>query len=120
MAGPQRFFDQSQPQTLQIATFLLYLDAALLFLGGGLFVFPLGFLLTIGSAAGAFGMANQKKWGYGVAVAVAVIGLVYPFTQGASLDAMLKYATVQLMMAVALVCLLLHPQSREYQRIWFS
>ncbi len=30
VAGPQRFFDPSQPQTLQIATMLLYLDAVLL------------------------------------------------------------------------------------------
>ena len=27
---------------------------------------------------------------------------------------------IDLMFEVALVCLLLHPQSREYQRIWFK
>ena len=120
MAGPQRFFDQSQPQTLQIATFLLYLDAVMLFLRGGLFVFPLGFALTVGSAAGAYGMANQRKWGYALSLGVAVFGLAYPFLQGDSLDDMLRYSTVSFMLAVALVALLVHPQSREYQRIWFS
>ena len=27
---------------------------------------------------------------------------------------------ISIMFQVALVCLLLHPQSREYQRVWFK
>lgn len=120
MAGPQRFFDQSQPQTLQIATFLLYLDAALLFLGGALFGSLLGMALTAGCAGGAVGMANQRKWGYSLSVGVAVLSLAWPFLQGNTLDDVVKYGTISLMFSVALVCLLMHPHSREYQRIWFS
>ncbi len=119
MAGPQRFFDPSQPQTLQIATFLLYLDAVLLMLTGGLFG-PLGLLFAAGSAGGAYGMANSKKWGYGLAVGISILALALPFLFGLSLSSMVRYHTVQLMMSVALVALLVHPQSREYQRIWFS
>ncbi|MGH8993026.1 MAG: hypothetical protein ACRDZ7_16075 [Acidimicrobiia bacterium] len=119
MAGPQRFFDPSQPQTLQIATFLLYLDAVLLVITGGFFS-TFGMLFAAGSAGGAYGIANSKKWGYGVSVAVAVLALALPLLVGRSLGAMVRYDAVQLMLAVALVALLVHPQSREYQRIWFS
>jgi hypothetical protein len=118
VAGPNRFFDPSQPQTLQIATFLLYLDAILFLLTGGFGGF--GFLLAVGSAGGAYGMANSKKWGYGLSLGVAAFGLLYPFLRGASLSGMIRYDTVGLLLAVALVALLVHPQSRNYQRIWFS
>lgn len=119
MAGPQRYFDPSQPQTLQIATILLYLDAALLVLRGAAFSF-VGLLLTAASAGGAYGMANTKKWGYGLGLAVAAFGLLVPFLLGASLTALVRYSTIEFLLAVALVALLLHPQSRQYQRIWYS
>jgi hypothetical protein len=120
VAGPQKFFDPSQPQTLQIATFLLYLDAALLVLRGAAFASGLGLMLAAGSVGGAYGMANNRKWGYGLSVGVALFGLVYPFLLGVTLSNMVRFATVELLLAVALVALLVHPQSREYQRIWFS
>ena len=117
MARPQRFFDPSQPQTLQIATFLLYLDAAFAFLSG---IFsPLGLLMAAAYAGGAYGMANGKKWGYGLALGVAILQLVAIIATG-SIDTLLRTNTIQVMFAVALVALLVHPQSREYQRIWFS
>jgi hypothetical protein len=119
VAGPQRFFDPSQPQTLQIATFLLYLDAVILVITGG-FASGLGLLFAAGSAGGAYGLANSKKWGYGLSLGVAVLALALPFLAGRSLGSMVRFDPVQLMLAVALVALLVHPQSREYQRIWFS
>ena len=112
VAGPQRFFDPSQPQTLQIATLLLYLDAAFAFLG-----FALLFALAYGGAA--YGMANGKKWGYGLGLGVAVLRMV-DLVAGSSIDAVIRVHTIELMFAVALLALLLHPQSREYQKIWFS
>jgi hypothetical protein len=117
VAGPQRFFDPSQPQTLQIATFLLYLNAAFEFLGG-LFT-GIGLLVAAAYAGGAYGMANGKKWGYGLALGVAILDLVL-LMYGGSIDTILRRHTIELMFTVALVFLLLHPQSREYQRIWFS
>ena len=115
MAGPQRFFDPSQPQTLQIATILLYLDAvfALLALGS------ISLLFAGAYGGAAYGMANGKKWGYGLGTGVAALGLVLLFV-GSSIDVVLRVYTIQLMMAVALLALLLHPQSREYQKIWYS
>jgi hypothetical protein len=117
VAGPQRFFDPSQPQTLQIATFLLYLDAAFALLGG-LFS-PFGLLIAAAYGGGAYGMANGKKWGYGLALGVAILQLVV-LMAGSSIDTVLRAHTIQLMFSLALVALLVHPQSREYQRIWFS
>jgi hypothetical protein len=112
LAGPQRFFDPSQPQTLQIATLLLYLDAAFALLG-------LALLFAVAYGAAGYGMANGKKWGYGLALGVAVVRLLFLVT-GSSIDVVLRIHTIELMFAVALLCLLLHPQSREYQKIWFS
>ena len=73
MAGPQRFFDPSQPQTLQIATFLLYLDAVLLVFGAR--ASPrLGLLIAVGSAGAPTAWPTSKKWGYGLSVGIAFFG----------------------------------------------
>ena len=112
MAGPQRFFDPSQPQTLQIATILLYIQGVFAFLG-------LLLLFAAGYGAAGYGIANGKKWGYGLGLVAAVLRLAY-LVAGQSLDSVIRYNTIELMFAVALIALLLHPQSREYQKIWFS
>lgn len=112
MAGPQRFFDPSQPQTLQIATLLLYLDGVYAFLG-------LNLLFALGYGAAGYGMANGKKWGYGLALIAAVLGLANLLI-GRSIDQVIRFHTIELLFAVALLALVLHPQSRQYQKIWFS
>jgi hypothetical protein len=115
LAGQQRFFDPSQPQTLQIATLLLYLDAVFAFLG--LSSIALMFAAAYGGAA--YGMANGKKWGYGLGIGVSVLRLFFLFA-GSSIDIVIRVHTIELMFGVALLALLLHPQSREYQKIWYS
>ena len=112
MAGPQRFFDPSQPQTLQMATMVLYFQGAFYFLG-------LILLYAAGYGAAGYGIANGKKWGYGLALAVAVLRLIN-LVVGHSLDSVIRHSTIELMFSVALLALVLHPQSREYQKIWFS
>ena len=112
MAGPQRFFDPSQPQTLQIATILLYIQGVFAFLG-------LSLLFAVGYGAAGYGMANGKKWGYGLALVVAALRIV-DLIAGSSIDMVIRYQTIELMFTVALLALVLHPQSREYQKIWFS
>ena len=107
----------SQPQTLQIAVFLLYFNAAFTLIFGGLFsVF--GLLIIVGSAAAGFGIANEQKWGYGVGLAMAILpfALLLLTLQGGSGGV----NVITLMFDIALVALLLHPQSRDYQRIWFK
>lgn len=118
MAGQQRYFDPSQPQTLQIATILLYVQAVFLLIGGAIFS-PLGLVFLAAYAGGAFGIANGKKWGYGVSLGVAILNLVIPLIGRRSLTSLLD-DPIGLMFAIALLALLVHPQSREYQRIWFS
>lgn len=116
----RRFIDPSQPQTLQIATLLLYLNAFFLLLSGGL-TSPVGLLLMIAMGAAGYGIANEQRWGYGIGVVAAVLNLALPvYVWG--VGEVLR--NVGLLVAVAfdaaLVALLVHPHSREYQRIWFS
>jgi hypothetical protein len=118
----RRWTNPTQPQTLQIAVFLLYANAVLgLLLGNVLYVW--GTLIGLGGlvafAAAGFGIANEKRWGYNLGIGVAgleVLTLVRDcIGWGHSSDAL-----ISLMFAVALVALLLHPHSREYEKIWFS
>ena len=114
MAGQQRFFDPSQPQTLQIATILLYIEAFFSL------VSPYGLALPFAAAygAGGYGIANGKKWGYILALVVAVLRLV-TLLVGRTMTSALD-DPIGLMFGIAMVALLVHPQSREYQKIWFS
>lgn len=106
----RRWTNPTQPQTLQIAVFLLYINAVLALLRGGLIEVALG-------GAGGFGIANERKWGYWVGLAAACLPFAVRLAFGGPL---LGYSLINLMFEVALVALLLHPQSRDYQRIWFS
>ena len=65
---------------------------------------------------GGFGVANEKRWGYWLAVAVAVLNVLVLV---AAVFVGYGLAVLSLLFAVVLVALLLHPHSREYQRIWF-
>jgi hypothetical protein len=65
-----QWFDRTQPQTLQNAVMLCYLDAALSLLfglvgagGAGLLL-----LLTLALAPAGYGIANEKRWGYWMGV----------------------------------------------------
>ena len=117
MAGPQRFFDPSQPQTLQIATILLYMEAVFAFLLMSAIRAPLVFAAAYAGAG--YGMANGKKWGYALALVVAALRLV-DLLVGHSVDVVIRLQTIDLMFSIALLALVLHPQSRQYQKIWFS
>lgn len=116
MADGHRFFDASQPQTLQGAVMLCYITAAFglisLLFGAGIGIVPL--LLGVGG----YGVANEKRWGYILAAILAVLNVLSVlwliFVAG-SVSFLLT-----LLFAVVLVALLLHPQSRHYQRIWFK
>lgn len=106
------------PQTLQIAVFLLYLDAVftgLAFLRTSYLPF---LLVTAAQVAGGYGTANEKKWGYYLGVVVAFV----PFAFRAwyyGIGDVLSTDPISLMFEIALVALFLHPQSREHVRIWF-
>jgi hypothetical protein len=105
-----RWFNPSQPQTLQIAVFLLYADAVFGVLFGALFFFPIGTALVLGSAAAALGIANDKRWGWVLGIVVSAIGLAFN---------LMFFQLIGLLFSIAQFALLVHPQSREYQKIWF-
>ena len=119
----RRWPNPSQPQTLQIAVVLLYISAVFgVLLGQVGFIFPIGVLLVVGEAAAGFGIANDRRWGYVLGVTISVLGLV-PFALvlvddglGVAFDINLLLA---LMFPLARFALLVHPTSRNYQRIWF-
>jgi hypothetical protein len=93
-----------------------YLNAALALLtllvaGAG----PALLLLLLGVAA--YGIANDRRWAYWSAVVLSCVYLLAQVTfffAGGSFSGVLS-----LLFAGLLVALLLHPQSREYQRVWF-
>lgn len=117
----RRWTNPRQPQTLQIGVFLLYANAVFtLFWLLRYNVFPLLFLLAIaGSVAAGYGIANEQKWGYFLGVAMAFFPFLLRLYYGGA-DAVFSTGLINLMFEIALVALLLHPQSRDYQRIWFK
>ena len=115
----RRFTNPAQPQTLAIAVMLLYFHAAfLLFDLLRLGVFPLLYVIAVGGGIVAgYGIANEFKWGYGLGIAMAI----YPFfLNWYYFGNPLSSNIINLMFEIALVVLLLHPMSRDYQRLWFK
>jgi hypothetical protein len=108
-----RWIDRSQPQTLVTANVLLYINAVFGVIFLQIFAVPIGTILVVGQAAAGLGIANEKKWAYWLGVvlvglAVALTVLSFSFANA-----------VTLIFYVALFALLLHPQSRYYQRTYF-
>ena len=101
------------PQTLASATMLLYIE--------GLFNLVRGqslFLVGIVMFPSAWAIANDKRWGWRLGVGSAVVAVLirlslYDLSQPMSL-------AFALLFPVVLLVLLVHPQSREHQRIWFN
>jgi hypothetical protein len=115
-----RFFNPSQPQTLQTGVLLCYLSAVFgLIFGVVASSAILALFIIIGLAAGGYGIANEKRWGYGLAVGVAVlrVAVLLVFARSSVFEFPL---ILTLIFDVALVALLVHPESRQYQRIWFK
>ena len=112
----RRWTNPSQPQTLQIAVFLLYINSFFALIGGGLFS-RFGLLVVVGGVGAGFGIANERKWGYGLGLLMAFLPFILALAYHVSI---LGVGLINLAFEIALVALLLHPQSRDYQRIWFS
>lgn len=136
----RKWFDRMQPQTLQIATWLLYINgffAIVGFLGqedwiglarvtkGGLGI--VAGLAVIGCfILGGFLMANDRRLGY----RLALVGAFSPFLLRlwvlsgvefvSTFDKITGSNTISFIFDVALCALLIHPQSREHQRLWYS
>ena len=111
-----------QPQTLYIAQMLMYFQGGFgLVFGvlGGRSLTVIGLLITVGKLVAAYGIANEMRWAYRLGVVIAAVPLVLTLlltvTNGL---AWLWADLIGLMFDIALLALLLHPQSRGYQRYW--
>jgi hypothetical protein len=116
MSEVRKWFDNSQPQTLQGAVMLCYITAAFGLLWIILGTYPIAELVPLALGVAGFGIANEKRWAFGLGVVVAVLNVL--------VDAWILVlgafgVVINLLFAVVLLALLVHPQSREYQRIWF-
>ena len=110
-----------------MATILLYIRAVLgLLFRGTTFALYWGsgvnLIASLLMVAGGLGIANERRWGYRLAVAVTVVGL-YPFVAwsvggGPRGWELWDYALLGLF-PVAQLIVLVHPISREHQRVWF-
>ena len=140
-----RWWDHSLPQTLTIGAILLYVNAAF----GAMSVLGLGFsspyelvpfvflnrirtidgfdaVQTISVFAGtaaylfaALGIVNSQKIGWKVGVAVAAGAVLLPVYVHLFVGRLDATYIIGFLFDLALLVALLHPQSREHQRIWF-
>jgi hypothetical protein len=122
----RRWTNPSQPQTLYLAVVLFYINAVMSLIFGNYVGLLFGFLgvlaFIVGSVAAGLGIANEKKWGYILGLAVAAFQLT-PFlwliaTDGVGVVFNIRYL-IAVIFPVVLFALLVHPMSRDYQRIWF-
>ena len=113
----RRFTDPSQPQTLQGAVIFSYISAVLAFLYF-LARAPGPWLILILLGVTAFFIANERRWAYyagaGLAIVYLLVEVAALFTFNRSL-----FGLLGVFFAGVLLALLLHPQSRAYQKIWF-
>jgi hypothetical protein len=111
-----RFLNMSQPQTLYSAVILCYISVLFNLLGRRPDIFvPIALVLAVS----AYGIANEKKWGYSFAVGASVLQVLMLFAVIGSAALTQLGGLIDLIWYGALVGLLLHPMSRDYQRIWF-
>ncbi|MFN8027901.1 MAG: hypothetical protein U0W40_16525 [Acidimicrobiia bacterium] len=116
MNDQYKWVNQFQPQTLYLATILCYIDAVFGLFNG---FYLLNIVIVVCLGIGGFGIANEKRWGYFVGVIGAILQVIVLIAIFRG-DLLKSLAIISLGFDIALVALLLHPQSREYQRIWFK
>ena len=113
----KRWFDPRQPQTLQTATVLAYLNGGFAVLGvlmTGLNRFDLAFIVT---AIGMAMVANEVKAGYYLALASS--GLLFLATAWIFLaNPTGIFGLLSVIIYGALAALLVHRHSRDFVRLW--
>lgn len=115
-----KWLDRSHPQTLYLANLLLYFNAAWWALDLLQGVAWLG-IMAVAAVFAGLGLANEKKAGYWLALAVAAINLLW-LLRLFFVDSGFTVISVavSLIFAIALFGLLAHPMTRSYARIWFK
>ncbi len=107
----RRWLNRHQPQTLLTATMLLYLEGLFSLLRGSPILLLVGLLMF----PSAYLIANDRRIGWKMAVTLAAVGIIDRIRiVGPDIQLFLA-----LLFPTILLCLLLHPMSREHQRHWF-
>ena len=137
---PRKWFDRMQPQTMQIATWLLYLNGFFALIGfmdksdwtgiarieKGLLGGLVGLIVVASFIAGGYLMANDRRIGDRLALVAAFspfvlrIWILWSYPGWGAIDKITGNDTIGFIFEAALCALLLHPQSREHQRLWYS
>ena len=118
---PRVWVNPRQPQTLYIAQLLMYFRGGIALVFGvllGRSLTVLSLLFAVGNVMAAYGIANERRWGYKLGVAVAALALVGSLLVLIDSFTRVWSQLIGLLFDVALVALLLHPMSRGYQRYW--
>ena len=79
--------------------------------------YPVYEIVPLALGVAGYGIANEKRWAYGVGIVLAglnVLGALALLVLGAF------GIIITLLFAVVLLALLVHPQSRAYEKIWFK
>jgi hypothetical protein len=136
---PRRWFDRMQPQTLQIATWLLYLNGFFALVGlldrsdwigyarvsKGALGLTVGLVIVAAHVFSGFLMANDRRLGYHLGLVAAFSPFLLRFWVLSDLpfvstwDKLTGRNTISFLFEIALCALLLHPHSREHQRLWY-
>jgi len=125
----KKWFDRMQPQTLQIATWLLYMNSFFALANFMDSQMEIGYIRRVYSLGPVYGlmviaahvlggllMANDRKIGYKIALVAAFSPFVSNLIVYRSLIA---HSFLNAAFDIALVALLLHTQSRAHQKVWF-
>ena len=136
----RRWTNPSQPQTLYMAHLFLYLSAAFNLLWGLIYKFewvlpayalgPGGdivtrpsVLLVVCEVLGGYFIANERKLGWWLGLGSVALSLYLPARLMIAVGARVIFDVNWILSAafpVVLLVLLVHPMSRDYQRIWFK
>ena len=115
------WFNPRQPQTLYIAQMLLYFRGGM----GLLFAILTGFnirlsglLFEVCSLLAGYGIAHEMRWADKIGVTIASLTLLLSVAALVVNPGTLWSQLLGLLFDVALVALLLHPMSRDYQKYW--
>ena len=107
----RRWVNRYQTQTLVLGNVLLYMEGVFNIARGTFFA-----LIGAGMLLAGYGIANDKKVAWKLGVGTSFLSILMRLTaQNIGFNVIFS-----LVFPIALLTLLIHPQSREYQKIWLN
>lgn len=117
-----RWVNRNHPQTLYIGVLLLYFGAVFSVLGGAL-ASGLGLLIALGSVGAGLAIAQDKRvgWYVGVAISAIVPFLLARYLWQEGFSTLFDFNfLLNAVFPVAQLSALVHPMSRSYTRVYFE